>query len=47
MLGNVISYQRIYDKINTSLEKNNYADVAFQIGRLMNLMIIFDPIDDI
>lgn len=47
MLGNVISFQKIYDKINNSLAKNNYADVAFQVGRLMNLMLIFDPIEDV
>ncbi len=29
MLGNIIAFQRIYDKINTSIAANNVADICF------------------
>ena len=43
MLGNVMAFQRIYDKINTSMAAGNFADVCFQIGRIFNLLIDFKP----
>lgn len=45
MLGNVVAFQKIYDKINTSLAANNVADVCFQVGRILNLLLDFKPLE--
>ena len=38
VLGNVISYQRIYDKIYAAVLANNIAEICFQAGRVFNLL---------
>ena len=45
MLGNVVAFQKIYDKINTSIAANNVADVCFQVGRICNLLLDFKPLE--
>jgi hypothetical protein len=45
MLGNIIAFQRIYDKINTSIAANNIADICFQVGRIFNLLLDFKPME--
>ncbi|CDW75991.1 UNKNOWN [Stylonychia lemnae] len=46
MLGNVIGFQKIYDKINLAIKDNNNREVYYQFGRIMNLLLDFHPIPD-
>ena len=45
VLGNVISYQRIYDKIYAAVLANNIAEICFQAGRVFNLLFDFKPFE--
>eukprot|EP00347_Sterkiella_histriomuscorum_P010508 403376014 len=44
MLGNVISFQKIYDRISQAIRDKNDREVYYQFGRIMNLLLDFYPI---
>jgi hypothetical protein len=44
MLGNVVSMQKIYDRINLAIQQNNTLEIYYQFGRIMNLLLIFEPV---
>jgi hypothetical protein len=45
LLGNVVSFQRIYDKMVNAMLIENKAEVYYQLGRLMQIMLDFKPIE--
>ena len=45
MLGNVVAFQKIYDRINQAIIDKNDREVYYQFGRIMNLLLDFKPIE--
>ena len=46
LLGNAIQFNNIYNSILAAQKSNNTMQVSYQIGRLLFLIINFDPIED-
>lgn len=45
LLANVISFQRIYERINSAIRDKNEREIYYQFGRIMNLLLDFYPIE--
>ena len=45
LLGNVVSFQRIYDKVVAAVQTDNTPEVFYQVGRLLQLLLDFKPIE--
>lgn len=47
LLANVISFNNIYTSLEENLEQNNKTGVWFDTGRLVRIILIFDPIEPV
>ena len=42
ILGNIIAFQKIYDKMMVAIQEENNREIFYQLGRLLNLMLDFE-----
>ena len=47
LLANVISFNNIYTSIQENQDAGNDAEVIYNVGRLLRIMLIFDPIEQV
>jgi hypothetical protein len=45
LLGNVVSFQRIYDKVVAAAKADNTPEEFYQVGRIMQLLLDFAPLE--
>jgi hypothetical protein len=45
-MGNALSFKFIFDEIESDIKQQYYPDIAFQYGKLIKLVLDFEPVDD-
>lgn len=43
LMGSALKFKSIFDEISADVKNQNYADIANQYGRMIRIMIDFDP----
>ncbi len=47
MIGNIITFNNIYTSLTAAMEAGNTEQVYYYIGRMIYIIVNFEPIDDI
>lgn len=47
MIGNIITFNNIYNSLVAAQEAGNVEQIYFYVGRMIYIMVDFDPIEDI